>query len=494
MYQCDSEALAGSSIVRSMWEVCSDTSHNTPYGLGRMHSLIGKENWSYYVTGSEQRLERYFLNNEEFSVGISRKQHVIAFPVNPYNEQYIKPGNTLCMPSGERISFLSVQVDGETEEIYALLDIVSQREGQVTSAAEMITVPLWKCWLCDENGKELPRFSFDPYVSQVGLQGKVIYGISGMFRSKSIEVLHFINCALLSVVLCGIVGCLKKKYGLGMAACWYVVFAVSPFVVNFARNLYWVEYTGFIPMWIGLILCADSHKRWLCAAAAFISVFIKYLCGYEYITTIMMSSILFLLADLIEHFLKKRGKIRGDIINIVCIGTAELLGFISALAIHASIRGDSDVWAGLRNIYHEDVLRRTLGGLAKNFPERYAASLNAGILATLSRYFKFNQFFLPGIQGKWFFPMLFLALMCYLYWFAIDREKNCTMISLFILSLLSACSWFVLAKAHSYIHVALNLVLWPFGPIQMIVYVIGYTIVRLCRRYKRVKTIPSVKG
>ena len=92
------------------------------------------------------------------------------------------------------------------------------------------------------------------------------------------------------------------KYNLLLAVIYYLTFLLSPWIVNFARNLYWVEFTWFIPMAIGLF-CSININNKICRFTsyllAFFSILIKCLCGYEYISTIMLSMITFLVIDFV---------------------------------------------------------------------------------------------------------------------------------------------------------------------------------------------------
>lgn len=124
------------------------------------------------------------------------------------------------------------------------------------------------------------------------------------------------------------------------------------------------------------LLCSIhiQSRKWRTVAygAVFISIAGKCLCGYEYITVIMMSSILFLLSDLLMQLMKKEKK---QVLllprTIFFMGCVALLGFAFAICIHAGIRGNGNLVEGIKDIILQDVLRRTLGGNINEFSSIY---------------------------------------------------------------------------------------------------------------------------
>ena len=62
------------------------------------------------------------------------------------------------------------------------------------------------------------------------------------------------------------------------------------------------------------------------------------------------------------------------------------VGFLLTFIVHTYIRGGGDLWVGLMDIYHNDFLRRMVGGSAKDFDPVYAASLNANALEVIRIY------------------------------------------------------------------------------------------------------------
>ncbi len=132
-------------------------------------------------------------------------------------------------------------------------------------------------------------------------------------------------------------------------------------------------------------------------------------------------------------------------------------------------RYGGDLWAGLMDIYHNDFLRRILGGSAKDFDPVYAASLNANALEVISIYLS-KPFMLLWLGAS--------MLACLV---ESSKSYKSLYIALLVCFALPALSWFVLGKSHSYIHRHFCFVLWYLGFWASIIYVPIYCLYRrLC--------------
>ena len=329
----------------------------------------------------------------------------------------------------------------------------------------------------DSSGNELPNGILSPYLGQYGLQGKIFRLAFRIVHNGDLLIqLSHLFCSLMLAVTASIICILvKKKYNLLMAASFYIVFWLSPWIIDFARNLYWVEFTWFIPMAVGLycaIHITSRKARIISYLLAFISILTKSLCGYEYISAVMMGLIFFLSADFVVYITKKDTKQAKILIRtIFLIGIMALLGFITAICIHAQIRGDDDIIEGLTIIFKNDVLRRTMGANLNNFYSTIYDSINASVWDTVSKYFSFNTEVIVGIPGNLFQVLCIIPIVIFVH----DHVKHTlkiNIVALYIISFITSISWIVLAKSHSYIHTHINFVLWYFGFVQICIYVI----------------------
>ncbi len=314
------------------------------------------------------------------------------------------------------------------------------------------------------------------YKSQYGLQGKIFRHLAIHTNGlKTIESFHLICTLATATVFICIVFLIFKKYNLLLALCFFITFWLSPWIVNFARNLYWVEFTWFLPMLIGLFLSLkiESIKyRIICYFAIFISITVKCLCGYEYISTIMIGLIAFLFIDLVKAVVdKNREKSFLIFKTIVIVGIVALIGFIVAILVHANLRGVGNVKEGIKQIFQEEVLFRTYATDLNQYRKSDWDSLNASAWEVYCKYFKFSTQIITGIPSN-LFPCLCVIPLCI---FCIDYERhrlNVVQLAMYGIFFLAPITWFLLAKSHSYIHTHMNYVLWYFGFVQTCFYII----------------------
>lgn len=345
---------------------------------------------------------------------------------------------------------------------------------------------------------DVQEVSYTDYTSQIGLQGFAFRSVarllctgkplvSSIFMLK--HIMRAVCCIAIALITMGIVFCVGKKHNLKLAAAFYLTFLLSPWVADFSNNMYWVEFTWFVPMLLGLIISLDYKrydKLWF-YLLVFITIAVKSACGYEYITTVMLGMILFPLVDL---FTKERGEKKTVFLVIIKMGLCALAGFFAIIVIHAIMRGDGNLAVGLNDIYVNDVLRRT-NGANKNvpdyvrFPEYYNMPIKNRILKTLGMYFEFTTDVIDGAVSFLFVPLVVLSGVVML-WRAAKKENRWELI-LFVLAFVCTASWHVLANQHSSMHTHISFVLWYFGFVQMLVYAVICLIDTFLSAAQRVK-------
>ena len=306
---------------------------------------------------------------------------------------------------------------------------------------------------------------------QIGLQGWVFYFMAWVGIPRPLSAFR-LGCSLvLAIVLVLICNELKKRYGLLFAGIFFIISISSSWLTNFAPNLYWVTFTWFIPMLLGLICLNNlNRRRWL-YPLFLLSILIRSATAYEYITVIMLSSIMFLVVEWICSLKKDKGYSKVLFKAIFTIGVVSLLGFLITLLVHSYMRGDGNILNGLDAIYRQDVLRRTFGN-ADDFGEVFANSLNASIVDVLVIYLRGDK---TGILAR----RLLIAISGFLFYkHIIKRRPVDAEFWLFVVSFLTCISWFVFGKSHSYIHAHMNYVLWYMGFIQVSVYIVVKTILQ----------------
>lgn len=409
-----------------------------------------------------------FDTDDEWIEGYHRTDPAISLRISEFSREYVIPGNYIQFANGE---VHQIQWTQERDAVWmtVVLDIDSPIPYEKLG-------PLDGARILDENGKEVPYGVVIPYESQYGLQGRIFQHLSEYIDDLDTLRLY---CALgTAFVLLCIVYLIQRKYNCLFAGIYYVVFLLSPWVVNFANNMYWVEFTWFVSMLAGLwcSMKTDSKKRRRgCYCLIFLSILIKSLCGYEYITTVMLGAISFLLIDLlISLYHKDKAKSQLIFRTVFWCGIVALLGFVAAICIHAPIKSGGSIVEGIRMIIQKDVLRRTYGADLNSLenlsdPEQYA--LIASAWETLCKYFHFKTEVITGIGGN-LFPLLCLLPAVLLIR---DVRRKCLDVreaAWYVVFFVTSVSWFVLAKSHSYVHTHMNFVLWYFGFVQSCFYII----------------------
>lgn len=317
-----------------------------------------------------------------------------------------------------------------------------------------------------------------PYIGQYGLQGKFFSSLTGAFTFDQTLFIGRMLCGYLAAaVFSGIVMLIKKKYNFLMAVCFFATFWLSPWVVCFARNMYWVEFTWFLPMLAGLFCSIFIKKRWCritSYVAAFFTIFIKSLCGYEYISCVMLGLIAFLVVDLLYSiFTKDKANAILLLKTIIIMGVCAVLAFVAALLMHAQIRGSGDIVKGLKSIYDYEVMKRiSINADSSLFDHPLLKeSLEASLSDVFKRYYLFSTDIILGIPGKLFTLITVLPIFSFIYQW-IKKDINLHEVFLYIVLFITCISWFVLAKPHSYVHTPLNFVLWYFGFVQICFYIV----------------------
>lgn len=476
-FEAQSETLVTGVIEAEQNSVKSNISGPYSFGLGRYTDLKG-----------DHTAELFFRTDSNWNEGYSRTEPQLLISDTVLAEENVVPGNTIKFSNGEKIKIEKVN---KTEN-YLIVTLKTDKILNPYKNGNLLKVKFY-----NKNGKELPTRKLEAYTSQYGLQGKIFRHLARYLDvNRYLEIFHTLCAMAAALVFTIIIFLINKKYGRLMAACFGFTFLLSPWVVNFARNLYWMEFLWFIPMAIGLF-CAihikDMKYRVSCYLLMFFAILIKCLCSYEYITDIMLASVVWLLADMINDIIKnkKDNKLFLYFRTIFALGCVELAGFFSAICIHAQVHGQGNLILGIKNII-ETVRIRTLGGnLNSSIIEDIKESFNVSGWEVFRTYFHFNteivhSEIISGIAGELFPLLCIIPIIIFIYNY--KKEKiDWNVAALYVLLFITCTSWYILGKQHSYCHRHLNYVLWYFGYIQICFYIILREIITFFNKGKGVK-------
>ena len=326
---------------------------------------------------------------------------------------------------------------------------------------------------------------FSTYNSQPGGQGMVFSLLDRLipFSPETKLRLFYVLTALLSAgALTFIVSWFYEEFG-GWVAIFVIVSAVlSQWLTVFGKNLWWSLWAFYLPM-IVVMYFLKRHRETLdrhlirFGIVIFIAVSIKcFINGYEYITTtLVMMMVPFVYYVILDKW-SGRQCLKWTLAAGLGSGVAIFLSLIMlCFQIGAAKDGFMDgvahvIWSFGKRTYGE----------AENFPPVYAASLEAGTIGVVITYmngifFDFNNYlstansFVSNFLLKiryYYLIVLFIAMSALLLWRgnAERRHHYIALICATWFSILAPLSWFVIFKAHSYIHTHMSFLLWqmPF--------------------------------
>jgi hypothetical protein len=329
-----------------------------------------------------------------------------------------------------------------------------------------------------------PESNFNVYTSSAGLQGFFYSFLDGILTlcgvdsgSAKLIISKSTTSFMLAAMLALFILLIKKNFGYLPASLTFSLAAISQWVVVFSNNLYWMFFLIFLPFVAVFYFLSneskikDNFKR--CCIFIFLAIFIKSLAGYEYISTILISTVV----PLVFFSIRNDWGARIFIKRLFILGTAGLLGFIAAVSIHAIQLGYR--FGGLKSGFSailSNVSARTHGdSSAKN--GLIKESLESNAFDVLSIYWHGKAFDLNALLGvnliiEFSQIIIFLLLISVLGWLLVNlrselrnyKKDNFAAIVALWFSILAPISWYVLAKGHSYIHYHMNHVLWyvPF--------------------------------
>lgn len=325
-----------------------------------------------------------------------------------------------------------------------------------------------------KNSSETKISSFNTYSSQFGLQG-IFYSLLWNKLGLSLNILHLLTAFLTAFVLTIISYQFSRIISASFGICFFVVCLLSPWLTSFARNLYWVPFTWFLPAIISnlFLLIKESQKNKLIVYSCFtVAIIVKSLCGYEYLSTV----ILFAVGPFVFLFITTNNKNKLDYFKtafIICL--LSLLGFVIAVLIHTVQRSDNLV-EGLIYLVKNDIERRCYGSSDQFDHPILKKSLDASVLDVLKIYilnwYSKVLYVVSIVETKfWKLCLISVTLIIAEYVF-FSKKKSIVYFALSLSFLLPPLSWYVLAKSHSFIHVHMNYVLWYFGFVQVLYFIL----------------------
>lgn len=324
----------------------------------------------------------------------------------------------------------------------------------------------------------------EKYYSQFGLQGVVLGLVLKATSCAAVPLAYAaanVGALLTALLLAAFFADIQRRFGPWAGGTGVLLTACSPILALMVPSLYWCTYLLFAPFVCTWLLHDWLQARragpWLRAALVFGFVFLKCLCGYEYVTTVILSPL-----PALWYF---RGAcqqtMRSFLLQSAGVVVAGVAAFALALAVHA---GQLTYVVGVNGIevIRERAVSRTVrerGGEGptlpirkslRRLPERVAYPVSCFL-----EYFQLSAVATPGYLQQYRRPVPirhFLTFTLLAGLIAVVGRRRIPdpvrwLAGAVLLAFLTAVSWNALAINHMSIHFHLNRIIFfvPFLPL-----------------------------
>jgi hypothetical protein len=336
---------------------------------------------------------------------------------------------------------------------------------------------------------ELPSGAYTTYNSQIGGQGILFSALDRILPLTPPEKLTFYRAftsMLTALTLTTIILWFYFEFGLSIAIFVLASAVIAQWLVVFGRNLWWSTWAFYLPMAVVMHYLRHNRaptKRQLVRFGILIAivVFIKCLInGYEYIsTTLIMMMVPFVYYSLLDKLSLRRFGL-GLFYAALGSGIAILLSFSILFFQIASVTGK--LQDGVDHVIY--ALQKRTYADSNKFPAQYAPSYEANPIVVIAIYLK-GTFFNANnyistsnplisrfiFHFRYLYLIILLLIMSVYMYFRRNsgvtekkRQKSLALITTTWFSLLAPLSWFIIFKAHSFIHTHMNHLVWqmPF--------------------------------
>lgn len=328
------------------------------------------------------------------------------------------------------------------------------------------------------NDDKIKNFKYVEYKSSYGLQGRIFKYLYK--HIPNINLFHQITAFLMSLTIISLFHLMSKVFDKKFSYLFIITLTTSYWIVAASKNLFWQSFLWFLPSVFSFLLYLSKSKlkNFFCLFCIFISVFLKSLCGYEFLTTITLFAIS---PFILGPYFKSETNIRYN--YIIYIFAACILGFLCAILIHSYYLESKSTFEGINILTKDIIMKRTYAINSRNYGS-LKESLDSDLISVILKYI--NEWTTPIILRMPWSPdgpvaytkisSMCFKLMIAVSFFGIFQKFILKIMSwkkdfmLFTVYFLICVSWFVFAKGHSHIHTHINFVNWYFGFIATIIY------------------------
>lgn len=303
---------------------------------------------------------------------------------------------------------------------------------------------------------------WDPYLSQLGLQG-ILYSLidvaNPLPRHYRIGLYHFLSALICAAVLMWIACMIGERFGRAALLGFAIAIGFEPMFTALAPNLYWIAGLWFLPMAFAmqLVEAENRGRKRLLVAAIGGAVFLKALCGYEFITSVIVAAMIGCLLN------TKEERFYDSVVDMLRVFLAGIVGFALAVLVH----GSRFTFAMIL----ERALNRTTVA-ASSLEQGLILGQFASVASVVRTYFGANDYTQIRNFGIVFSLIGTIAVVAffdqkYSWFLGADRRRLRSLGIAYLVSFTAPLSWIILAKGHAFVHPFLDFIIWylPTMPI-----------------------------
>jgi hypothetical protein len=329
-----------------------------------------------------------------------------------------------------------------------------------------------------KKGLKLENTEFIIYDSQIGGQAmafSLLDKMSPFSKSVNIELFWIITSLSLAILITFFIYWVYLYYGFGAALITFLLNIFSIWLTFWGRNIYMTISVFYLPFIVFLwLLHAESLKKstvtsWKLFLLSLAMVFAKlFFTGFEFISSfLIMISI-----PLFYYLFLNQWRFRLFLTRLTSVAA----GAISAMVLNAllfsyqlsTIKGSFSY--GLKYMLY-CFLKRSHGNSA-DFPDGFKDSLESGVFEVIRTYLNAHSVTI-GRQDIHFSALIIIFILISLVSIFSEKispstfknlQRNKVLVYTTWISLLAPMSWFIIFKAHSFIHTTFDEIVWymPF--------------------------------
>ncbi len=325
------------------------------------------------------------------------------------------------------------------------------------------------------------------YFHQIGLQGTVLGVLNRVLCALSfqsllrLQSLYFVVIWSFLAIFGSVCYWVYKEFGFGTACFLFFVVMTSSWTQRSIGNLYWVTSLLLLPFMVNLWICRyyEYSKKvpiWT-NIIIIISLFIRFACGYEFTSTILISMEI----PVIYYWIKHHKDTKKWFLAALYNGLAGIATFAFSIgAWLCQLRVYFGTWELAIREMLTPIATRTglfsniLDYLPDNIELVTQDSLEASVMDIIQTYLTNSEiafgFTMMEIIGIYILILTITLGVC-----AFKRDKNeifkhIKLAVVSIVAFMAPISWHILGHGHSYFHETINYILWflPFVPMVMI--------------------------